>query len=84
MREHTSTTSNSRHVATTTYTVKPGDTLFGIAQQVYGDGGKWLLIYNAYRSNLDLNTLRFPPGTVLTIPSAAQDGTGGSPDQLTV
>ena len=23
------------------YTVQPGDTLFSIAQQAYGDGNKW-------------------------------------------
>jgi len=84
MRNRTGTISTLRQVASTTYTVKPGDTLFGIAQQVYGDGGKWLLIYDAYRSKLDPNTLRFIPGTVLTIPSAAPDGTNGNPDQFRV
>ena len=50
-----------------TYTVKPGDTLWGIAKQILGDGGRWREIYN---NNVDVigkdpNLIR--PGQVLRI-----------------
>ena len=50
-----------------TYTVKSGDTLWAIAKQVLGDGGRWREIYN---NNVDVigkdpNLIR--PGQVLRI-----------------
>jgi LysM repeat protein len=50
-----------------TYTVKPGDTLWGIAKQTLGDGSRWHEIYN---NNVDVigkdpNLIR--PGQVLRI-----------------
>ena len=50
-----------------TYTVKPGDTLWAIAKQTLGDGGRWREIYN---NNVDVigkdpNLIR--PGQVLRI-----------------
>jgi LysM repeat protein len=50
-----------------TYTVKPGDTLWAIAKQILGDGGRWREIYN---NNVDVigkdpNLIR--PGQVLRI-----------------
>jgi LysM repeat protein len=48
-----------------TYTVSSGDTLWGIAERFYGDGGKYRVIADASGvSNPDL----IRPGQVLTIP----------------
>src|SRR5947209_16686076 len=51
------------------YTVQPGDTLSGIAQQAYGDGNQWPKIYNANTQVIgnDPNLIR--PGEVLYIPA---------------
>jgi len=51
-----------------TYTVQPGDSLFSIAQQAYGDGNKWQNIYDANKQVIgdDPNLIR--PGEVLYIP----------------
>jgi Tfp pilus assembly protein FimV len=51
-----------------TYTVQPGDTLFSIAQQAYGDGNQWQKIYDANKQVIgnDPNLIR--PGEVLYIP----------------
>jgi LysM repeat protein len=59
----------SQPSATTTYTVRAGDSLWSIAQQFYGDGNQWNTIYDANRQVIgpDPNNLR--PGIVLTIPS---------------
>jgi nucleoid-associated protein YgaU len=61
----------SQPSATTTYTVQPGDTLWSIAQQFYGDGSQWNKIYDANKQIIgpDPNNLR--PGMVLTIPPVA-------------
>jgi LysM repeat protein len=50
------------------YTVQPGDTLSGIAQQAYGDGNEWPKIYDANKQVIgkDPNVIR--PGEVLYIP----------------
>ena len=50
------------------YTVQQGDTLSSIAQQAYGDGNKWQIIYDANKQVIgsDPNLLR--PGEVLYIP----------------
>ncbi|GIG56352.1 putative mannose-specific lectin precursor [Longispora fulva] len=51
--------------AARTYTVQSGDTLWGIAEQFYGDGNRYMEIANANGiSNPDL----INPGQVLTIP----------------
>jgi nucleoid-associated protein YgaU len=50
-----------------TYTVQGGDTLAGIAQQMYGDGNAWQQIFDANRDQLsDPNMIQ--PGQVLKIP----------------
>jgi hypothetical protein len=49
------------------YTVRPGDTLSGIAQQVYGNPGKWRQLYTANRGTVaDANLIY--PGQVLKVP----------------
>ena len=50
-----------------TYTVQPGDTLSGIAQQVYGDAGSYMRIFKANRDKLD-NPDMIQPGQELVIP----------------
>ena len=60
--------SSSKPVPGSNYTVQPGDTLSGIAQQAYGDGNQWQVIYNANTQVIgnDPNLIR--PGEVLYIP----------------
>ncbi|MBI3893398.1 MAG: LysM peptidoglycan-binding domain-containing protein [Candidatus Wallbacteria bacterium] len=54
-------------VESTTYTVKPGDTLYGIALQFFGDGFRWPDIFNANRDQIENPDLIFP-GQVFKIP----------------
>lgn len=51
-----------------TYTVKSGDSLSKIAQQLYGDGKQWRRIFEANR-DLITNPDLIHPGQVLKIPS---------------
>lgn len=48
-----------------TYSVKKGDTLFGIARQHYGNGGQWQRIANA---NPGLTPATLKAGTTIVIP----------------
>jgi hypothetical protein len=50
-----------------TYTVQPGDTLWVIARQVYGQGVLWRVIFEANRDILS-EPGRLSPGQVLKIP----------------
>ncbi|AWV06002.1 LysM peptidoglycan-binding domain-containing protein [Marilutibacter maris] len=50
------------------YTVEKGDTLSAIAKRFYGSAGKWPLIFEANRDQLD-NPDRIFPGQVLRIPA---------------
>ncbi|MEY2999909.1 MAG: hypothetical protein RL648_123 [Verrucomicrobiota bacterium] len=51
----------------TTYTVQPGDTLSRISAKVYGESGRWGVIFEANRDQLPSpNALK--PGQVLRIP----------------
>jgi LysM repeat protein len=54
-----------------TYTVRHGDTLYGIAQRFYGHGRYWHSLYQANRSKISHPDLIFA-GQVLTIPSNPQ------------
>lgn len=49
------------------YTVKEGDTLGSIAEEVYGDAGRWMEIYRANAGSLGRGG-EVKPGQVLTLP----------------
>ncbi|MPZ89749.1 MAG: LysM peptidoglycan-binding domain-containing protein [Nitriliruptorales bacterium] len=53
-----------------TYVVQPGDTLQGIAQQIYGDGGKFPVIAQAN----DIEPRHLAPGQELRIPADPERG----------
>lgn len=52
---------------TKTYTVKKGDTLWGIAKKYYGNGAKYPTIYNANKGKIK-NPILIYVGQVFTIP----------------
>lgn len=52
------------------YTVRPGDSLWGIAAAFYHDGARWHLIYDANRKAIGPNPSLIHPGLVLVIPEA--------------
>ena len=56
------------------YTVKSGDSLWKISEQMYGNGNDWRRIYEANKDRIQ-NPDVIQPGWVLTIP--AQAGTKG-------
>jgi LysM repeat protein len=64
-------TTPSLYPVQTTYTVKPGDTLWGIATQFLGDGSLWPEIYNISTLRSGDPNLIFP-GEVVNIPGVAQ------------
>lgn len=78
----------SRPAATSsTYTIKSGDTLWGISQNVYGTGTKWSTIYDANKDIIEQtakahglqssdNGHWIYPGVTLTIPGV--EGTGAA------
>lgn len=51
-----------------TYTVKKGDCMWNIALHFYGDGTKYMKIYEANRNVIGGNPAMIYPGQVLTIP----------------
>jgi len=55
-----------------TYQVQAGDTLSGIAQQVYGNDSDWPSLYNANTGTISNPNLIYP-GQVLSVPSGATD-----------
>lgn len=59
--------SSSNAPQTKTYTVKKGDTLWGIAKKYYGNGAKYTQIYNANKDKIKNPNLIYP-GQVFTIP----------------
>jgi nucleoid-associated protein YgaU len=54
-----------------TYTTREGDTLWSIAQHVYGDGAQWRRIYNANVGTIGANPNYIQAGWTLTIPDPA-------------
>ena len=76
---------------TKSYTIKSGDTLWGIARQFYGTGTKWKTIYDANKDIIEKTAKKYGrsssdnghwiyPGVTLTIPdaSASSGSSGGS------
>ena len=59
--------STEQPVAGHTHTVVQGDTLSHIAQQVYGNAGRWRAIFDANRDQLD-DPDRILPGQLLRLP----------------
>lgn len=53
-----------------TYTVKKGDCLWNIAKKFYGNGSKYVVIYNANKGVIGGNPNLIYPGQILTIPAA--------------
>jgi LysM repeat protein len=53
-----------------TVTVRPGDSLGGIARQVYGDAAAWPQLYAANREAIGPDPNRLPPGLELTLPDS--------------
>lgn len=51
-----------------TYTVKPGDSLWKIAKQLYGTGADWKKIYEANKDVIGGNPNLIYPGQTFTIP----------------
>lgn len=76
----TGTTTTKRPAAkTTSYTIKPGDTLWGIAQRFLGKGSLWQTIYTSNKSIIEQTAKKYGkgssnngwwifPGITLTIP----------------
>ena len=60
------------------YTIEKGDTLSGIAKQVYGKASLWQKIFEANRDTID-NPDRIFPGQVITLPEIDDDGEGKAP-----
>lgn len=77
---NTPRSTDNKTKSTQSYTIKSGDTLWGISKQFYGDGAKWTTIYNANKSIIESTAKKYGkqsssnghwiyPGTNLTIPS---------------
>ena len=87
----TQTSSTKRPAAKTTkYTIKKGDTLWGIAKKFLGSGTKWELIYNANKTIIEQTAKKYGksssnhgnwiyPGVTLTIPDATSTVKAATP-----
>lgn len=51
-----------------TYIIQPGDTLWAIAEQFYGDGNEWQRIYDANRHVIGSNPDEIYPGQEIVLP----------------
>lgn len=59
----------------TDYVLKPGDTLAGIANSVYGSPSQWSVIYYANQDRLGENTTLLLPGLAIKIPCIGPQAT---------
>ncbi len=59
---------STRAVAYRSYTVKKGDTLYGIARTQLGDEDRWREIYNLNKTTIGSNPHLIYPGQVLRLP----------------
>jgi LysM repeat protein len=66
-----SKTQNPQSQTTSSYVVQKGDTLFNIAQKMYGDGKFWTLLFQA-NSNLIKNPDMIQVGWNLAVPAKTQ------------
>ena len=66
-----SETSGKKATADKTYKVLSGDTLWKIADEIYGDGGKWNVIYEANKDKLS-SPGSIIPGQKLVIPASVE------------
>ncbi|MBD2527703.1 aromatic ring-hydroxylating dioxygenase subunit alpha [Nostoc sp. FACHB-133] len=59
---------NTKLAINKTYIVQSGDTLFSIAQKIYGDSNQWLKIYQVNQSVIGSNSTQLTTGMVLLLP----------------
>lgn len=60
------------------YIVGDGETLFDIAQKVYGDSAQWQTIYDANQTAIGDDPMQLQAGVVLVIPPAPQGSASAS------
>ncbi|WP_088348851.1 MULTISPECIES: transporter substrate-binding domain-containing protein [Rhodomicrobium] len=72
-------TGASAQTCGTDYTLKPGDTLAGLARTVYGNASQWSIIYYANQDRLGTNATLAVPGLSLKIPCLAGTPTAAAP-----
>ena len=60
-----------------TYVTQSGDTLWDIAQRIYGDGTKWSMIHEANRATIGDDPQVIHAGATLVIPDIAGPPIGG-------
>lgn len=84
-KQATTTTNIPKTTASSggTYTVKRGDTLWGIAAAKLGSGARWQEIYNLNK-NIISNPDLIQPGWKLKLPKYAKGTTGVKNDQLAI
>lgn len=72
VKETRAADSSPAPAASQTYVVVKGDCLYTIARKIYGDGSKYIAIYDANRGVIGGNPNMIYPGQILTIPSAPE------------
>lgn len=54
------------------YTIRTGDSLWNVAQQYYGDGSQWRIIYNRNRQKIGQNPADLQAGMKIEIPPSPE------------